>query len=53
MISFDQRGFGKTGRKNGILGHNEGLATVFADMKDISAKVRLPGVPHFIMGHSY
>ncbi|KAJ3383487.1 hypothetical protein HDU92_004103 [Lobulomyces angularis] len=52
VISFDQRGFGKTARKNGILGHNEGLQTLFSDVRDADNKVKLAGVPHFIMGQS-
>ncbi|KAJ3019463.1 hypothetical protein HKX48_002051 [Thoreauomyces humboldtii] len=50
--AFDQRGFGQTVRKNGILGHNEGYATVLSDVDLCADKVKVPGVPHFVMGHS-
>ncbi|KNC98611.1 uncharacterized protein SPPG_06292 [Spizellomyces punctatus DAOM BR117] len=50
--SFDQRGFGKTGRKSGILGHNEGYDRVLKDVDEVAAKVRVAGVPHFVFGHS-
>ncbi len=50
--AFDQRGFGQTARKNGIIGHNEGFKQVMKDMKDASERVRIDGVPHFVMGHS-
>lgn len=52
--SFDQRGFGRTGRKlnNGSLGHHEGAETLYGDIQDISNSVKIDGVPHFVMGHS-
>ncbi|TPX59247.1 hypothetical protein PhCBS80983_g02562 [Powellomyces hirtus] len=50
--SWDQRGFGQTVRKNGILGHNESYATVLEDMDEAAKRVKVQGVPHFVMGHS-
>ncbi|KAJ3185274.1 hypothetical protein HDU85_001324 [Gaertneriomyces sp. JEL0708] len=50
--SFDQRGFGLTGKKAGILGHNETYATLMNDMHECARRVAVPGVPHFVMGHS-
>ncbi|KAJ2610575.1 hypothetical protein H4S08_003547 [Coemansia sp. RSA 1365] len=52
VLGFDQRGFGKTGRRCGRLGDNEGIDTVSSDIGFITGKVRQEGVPHFIMGHS-
>ena len=52
VASFDQRGFGQTGRRDGVLGHNEGLKTVLEDISECSNRVRLPNVPHFLFGHS-
>jgi len=49
---FDQRGFGKTGRKNGSLGHNEGTDTVMRDITAANSRIRIEGVPHFVFGHS-
>ncbi len=42
--SFDQRGFGQTGRKatNGPLGHHGSQATLFSDIKEFSDLCRLP-----------
>ena len=50
--SFDQRGFGRTVRMNGIHGHNEGFKQVIRDCKAASDRVKLQNVPHFVMGHS-
>ncbi|PIA16230.1 alpha/beta-hydrolase [Coemansia reversa NRRL 1564] len=52
VLGFDQRGFGKTGRRCGRLGDNEGIDTVSSDIGFITGKVRQEGIPHFIMGHS-
>jgi acylglycerol lipase len=52
VLSYDQRGFGKTGRKAGIIGHSEGINVVNTDIKAMSALIRTKDVPHFIMGHS-
>jgi acylglycerol lipase len=50
--SFDQRGFGNTVRLNGLHGHNEGMATTFEDIKLVDSRSRIPGIPHFLFGHS-
>ena len=52
MHGFDQRGFGKTGRKNGSLGHNEGYLKVLEDISAANSRIRVEGVPHFLFGHS-
>ncbi|KAJ2800365.1 hypothetical protein H4R21_003202 [Coemansia helicoidea] len=52
VLGFDQRGWGKTGRKCGRLGDNEGLDTVCADIALMSKRVAIDGVPHFLYGHS-
>jgi acylglycerol lipase len=52
VLAYDQRGFGQTLKRSKRVGHNFGYATVLADAKFMSARVKLPGVPHFIMGHS-
>ncbi|KAJ2815287.1 hypothetical protein IWW50_006872, partial [Coemansia erecta] len=52
VLGFDQRGFGKTGRRCGRLGDNEGLARVCADIAFMSQRVAIAGVPHFLFGHS-
>ncbi|KAJ3328138.1 hypothetical protein HDU76_010516 [Blyttiomyces sp. JEL0837] len=49
---FDQRGFGRTGRRSGILGHNDGLIRTLLDVKEAELRVRIGNVPHFIFGHS-
>ncbi|KAJ1768666.1 hypothetical protein IW140_000801 [Coemansia sp. RSA 1813] len=51
-IGFDQRGFGKTGRRSGCLGHNEGIDTVADDIAFINSRATIDGVPHFLFGHS-
>ncbi|KAJ3181973.1 hypothetical protein HDU87_000311 [Geranomyces variabilis] len=50
--AFDERGFGQTVKRNGILGHNEGYDTVMADVDVCADRVKVEGVPHFVMGHS-
>lgn len=52
VIAYDQRGFGKTCRKSGIIGHSEGIKTVLADIKWAEDRVRTDKIPHFVMGHS-
>ncbi|KAJ3318784.1 hypothetical protein HDV06_007035 [Boothiomyces sp. JEL0866] len=52
VTAFDQRGFGQTVRLNGLHGHGDGIVTTFKDIKLISSKTRIEGLPHFIMGHS-
>lgn len=49
---IDWRGFGQTGRKNGILGHTEGIRRVLRDLRAASDRIRMAGTPHFVMGHS-
>ncbi|KAJ2781116.1 hypothetical protein H4R18_003058 [Coemansia javaensis] len=52
VLGFDQRGFGKTGRRCGRLGDNEGLDAVCRDIAAMNERVRVEGVPHFLLGHS-
>ncbi|KAJ2547553.1 hypothetical protein EV175_005174 [Coemansia sp. RSA 1933] len=52
VIGFDQRGFGKTGRRCGRLGDNEGIDTVADDIQFVTSRIALDGVPHFLFGHS-
>ena len=52
VLGWDERGFGQTGRKNGILGHNGGDKVVLRDIAQVEARLRVPGVPHFVMGQS-
>ncbi|KAI8907277.1 Alpha/Beta hydrolase protein [Gorgonomyces haynaldii] len=47
---FDQRGFGQTGRKNGILGFSEGQT--YKDIDDFVRLVEIKDVPLFLFGHS-
>ena len=53
VLGWDQRGFGRTGRRgNAILGHNGGEDQALADIAQVDARARSKGVPHFVMGHS-
>jgi len=52
VVGHDQRGFGKTGRKNGPLGHSDGYDKVLGDIDIIGRRIRIEGVPHFVFGHS-
>ncbi|KAJ1963765.1 hypothetical protein GGI12_001850 [Dipsacomyces acuminosporus] len=52
VLGFDQRGFGKTGRRSGTLGDNEGISTVAKDIGFMTRHVGIDGVPHFLYGHS-
>ncbi|KAJ1893544.1 hypothetical protein LPJ66_005691 [Kickxella alabastrina] len=52
VLGFDQRGFGKTGRRCGRLGDNEGIDAVAADITFMNSRIMIPGVPHFLFGHS-
>lgn len=52
VLAWDQRGFGKTGRKSGIIGHNGGPVRVLLDISEVDGRVKVNGLPHFIMGHS-
>ncbi|KAJ3219995.1 hypothetical protein HDU67_007728 [Dinochytrium kinnereticum] len=49
---FDQRGFGRTGRRSGILGHNDKFDRTLMDIKEAELRVMSPSVPHFLFGHS-
>ncbi|KAI9592908.1 Alpha/Beta hydrolase protein [Syncephalis fuscata] len=49
---YDQRGYGKTGLRNGILGHTEGFKKVLDDVEAANKRARIKGVPHFLYGHS-
>ncbi|KAJ3042458.1 hypothetical protein HDV00_007228 [Rhizophlyctis rosea] len=49
---LDHRGFGQTGKKNGILGHGEGYPKTISDITACGSRVRVEGVPHFVFGHS-
>ncbi|KAJ3105034.1 hypothetical protein HDU97_008642 [Phlyctochytrium planicorne] len=49
---FDQRGFGRTGRRSGILGHNDKFERTLLDVKEAELRVMSPSLPHFIFGHS-
>ncbi|KAJ1932531.1 hypothetical protein FBU59_006339 [Linderina macrospora] len=52
VIGFDQRGFGRTGQKDGKLGHNQGIQNVLDDLAAMNKRVSVDGVPHFLFGHS-
>ncbi|RKP22217.1 Alpha/Beta hydrolase protein [Syncephalis pseudoplumigaleata] len=49
---YDQRGFGKTGQRNGVLGDSEGFEKVLDDVVAANERVRIDGLPHFLYGHS-
>jgi len=49
---WDQRGFGKTGRRQGPLGDSNGLDVLHAEITAASDRIRQPNLPHFIFGHS-
>ena len=46
-------GFGKTGRKYGKLGHNEGIKIVFDDLRQSLKICRVEGIPNFLMVFIY
>ncbi|KAJ1646346.1 hypothetical protein J3B02_005287 [Coemansia erecta] len=52
VLGFDQRGFGKTGRRCGRLGDNEGIDCVACDISFMNKQVAKPDIPHFLFGHS-
>ncbi|KAJ1860564.1 hypothetical protein LPJ73_001325 [Coemansia sp. RSA 2703] len=52
VLGFDQRGFGKTGRRCGRLGDNEGIDQVASDIDFMNKRVSEPDIPHFLYGHS-
>jgi len=49
---FDQRGFGKTGKRQGPLGHSESWAVVLDDISAVIKQARVPARPLFLFGHS-
>jgi acylglycerol lipase len=49
-INPDQ--YRKTGKRNGLLGHNGGMDQVLKDIQQAESKIKMAGIPHFIMGHS-
>ncbi|KAJ1944918.1 hypothetical protein FBU59_002465 [Linderina macrospora] len=52
VIGFDQRGFGKTGKRNNDLGDNGGIDNVAKDIAAMNALIGIDGVKHFLFGHS-
>ncbi|ORX70208.1 alpha/beta-hydrolase [Linderina pennispora] len=52
VLGFDQRGFGKTGKRNNDLGDNSGIATVATDIAAMNRLVSVDGIRHFLLGHS-
>ncbi|RKP12433.1 Alpha/Beta hydrolase protein, partial [Piptocephalis cylindrospora] len=52
VLGFDQRGFGRTGRRKGPLGHTGGWKVLEEDIHQANQRIRLPNVPHFMFGHS-
>ncbi|KAI8323058.1 hypothetical protein GQ54DRAFT_303620 [Martensiomyces pterosporus] len=52
VLGFDQRGFGKTGRRHNRLGDSEGSSAVADDIAFMTKQVSVDGVPHFLFGHS-
>ena len=39
-------------RRSGQLGHNETISVTLQDGKFLSDRIKMEGVPHFVMGHS-
>ncbi|KAI9228620.1 MAG: Alpha/Beta hydrolase protein [Piptocephalis tieghemiana] len=52
VLGFDQRGFGRTGRRKGPLGHTGGWKVLEMDIYRANERIREPGVPHFMFGQS-
>ncbi|CAG8534727.1 7127_t:CDS:2 [Paraglomus occultum] len=52
VYSYDQRGFGETGKKNHDLGVTGGWRVSCSDITDALRKQRRSGIPQFLMGHS-
>ncbi|KAJ1657809.1 hypothetical protein IWQ61_002837 [Dispira simplex] len=52
VLAYDQRGYGRTGRKSGRMGRTDGLRRLHQDILVLHDRVRLEGVPHFLLGHS-
>ncbi|KAF9427769.1 hypothetical protein BGZ94_004184 [Podila epigama] len=51
--SYDQRGFGETGKKSKTLGATGGYAKAIPDITAALKRAEIEGVPLFLMGHSY
>jgi len=52
VYGYDQRGFGRTGKKNNNLGVTGGWGISCSDITDALRKQRKQGIPQFLMGHS-
>ncbi|PVU98218.1 hypothetical protein BB559_001739 [Furculomyces boomerangus] len=52
VFTFDLKGFGRTGRKNGQLGGLGLFKDTFKDIKYMIDKNKIDGVPTFMFGHS-
>ncbi|KAJ1926009.1 hypothetical protein IWQ60_004158 [Tieghemiomyces parasiticus] len=58
VLTYDQRGFGRTGRKNNQMGVTRGIQQLQRDMTFMNRRVRRaatasqPAIPHFVLGHS-
>ncbi|KAF9338768.1 hypothetical protein BGZ91_007956 [Linnemannia elongata] len=53
VSSFDQRGFGQTGKKSKTLGRTGGYVKAIPDITAALERGTIEGVPLFLMGHSY
>ncbi|KAI9142152.1 Alpha/Beta hydrolase protein [Paraphysoderma sedebokerense] len=52
VFAWDQRGFGRTGKKHDKLGNNEGWNTVMDDVTEALKRNKVDGAPQFLYGHS-
>ncbi|KAJ1955285.1 hypothetical protein GGI12_005596 [Dipsacomyces acuminosporus] len=52
VLGFDQYGFGRTGHRSGQMGDNGGPQCVIDDIALANSIVSIPGIPHFLFGHS-
>ncbi|KAF9202340.1 hypothetical protein BGZ49_007485 [Haplosporangium sp. Z 27] len=53
VTSFDQRGFGESGKKSKTLGSTGGYAKAMPDITAALQRAEIEGAPLFLMGHSY
>ena len=53
VFAFDQRGFGQTGKKSGILGHNCGSDRLYKDLEEANARIQVSGVPQYFIRYSF
>jgi len=53
VLGFDERGFSRTARRNGIPGHTGGMNQALKDISEADALIKTNKVPHFVMGHRY